>query len=62
MSPAWLYYNGAQAGLDRQVIATWPIGQVLDQIACYQIAKCGAKEVTKPKGGLGDQMRHYYGR
>lgn len=44
MSPAWIYYQGAKAGLTRREAETLPLGRVLDQIACYQIAECGAKE------------------
>ena len=44
MSSAWLYFNGAKAGLTRFEVENLPIGRVLDQIACWQIAECGAKE------------------
>jgi len=34
-----------------------PVGQVLDQIACWQIAECGEKEKKKkPAGSLMQQM------
>lgn len=38
------------------------MGWVLDQIACYQIAKGLAKERKRPGGSLADQMKFYYGR
>jgi hypothetical protein len=40
-----------------------PIGRVLDQIACYQIAECGAKEAKAARfgGDLFEQMRHMGG-
>lgn len=37
------------------------MGLVLDQIACYQIAKCGAQERTAAKGSLMSQMERYFG-
>ena len=36
-----------------------PIGRVFDQIACYQIARCGAKERTAARGSLMSQMAAY---
>ena len=56
MSSVWLYYNGAKAGLTRWEVRNIPIGMVLDQIACYQIAECGAIEVNHPAGSLFEQM------
>lgn len=47
MSSAWLYYNGAKAGLTHFEVRNLPIGRVLDQIACWQITECGAKDATK---------------
>lgn len=55
MSSAWLYFNGAKAGLTRFEVENLPIGRVLDQIACWQIAECGAKEARG--GDLFEQMR-----
>lgn len=55
MSSAWLYFNGAKAGLTRFEVENLPIGRVLDQIACWQIAECGAKEAGD--GDLFEQMR-----
>lgn len=55
MSTAWLYFNGAKAGLTRFEVENLPIGRVLDQIACWQIAECGAKEAGG--GDLFEQMR-----
>lgn len=55
MSSAWLYFNGAKAGLTRFEVENLPIGRVLDQIACWQIAECGAKEARS--GDLFEQMR-----
>lgn len=57
----WLYYNGARAGLSRFEVENLPLGRVLDQIACWQIAECGAQERVRPAGSLADQMRQYYG-
>lgn len=54
MSPAWVYYNGAKAGLTRFEVRNLPMGRVFDQIACWQIAECGAKE--KNGGDLFAQM------
>lgn len=54
MSSAWLYYNGAKAGLTRFEVLNLPIGQVFDQIACWQIAECGAKQADNRS--LFDQM------
>lgn len=53
MSPAWLYYQGSRAGLTRREVETLPLGRVLDQIACYQIAECGATERrgSRQRGG-----------
>ena len=54
---AWIYYMGMQAGLTFQEIQALPIGAVNDQIACYQISKCGAKEKKKTGGSLFEQMK-----
>lgn len=62
MSPAWLYYNGAKAGLSRFEVDHFPAGSVFDQIACWQIAECGAKEKKRISGSLAAQMKRYYGR
>lgn len=62
MSTAWLYYHGAQAGLDMRTIYCWPMGFVLDVIACWQIEQLGQKEKKRVGGSLADQMAHYYGR
>lgn len=43
-------------------VAHYPIGFVMDQIACYQIARCGAKEKRRASGSLSEQMAYYYGR
>ena len=56
MSPAWVYYNGAKAGLTRFEVRNLPIGRVFDQIACWQIAECGAKEKRRSSGSLMEQM------
>lgn len=58
-----MYYQGAKAGLTRWEVDHLPLGRVLDQIACYQIAECGAKEkVRSVKGGdLFEQMRQLGG-
>lgn len=37
------------------------MGLVFDQIACYQIARCGVKELTAARGSLMSQMAQYYG-
>lgn len=55
MSPAWVYYQGARAGLTRRETETLPLGRVLDQIACYQIAECGAKEKRGRAGRPGGE-------
>lgn len=57
-----MYYNGAKAGLTRFEVDNLPIGLVFDQIACWQIAVCGARERKRAKGSLFDQMTRYYGR
>lgn len=62
MSTAWLYYHGVQAGLDMDTIYKWPMGFVLDVIACWQIERLGYKERALVGGSLADQMAHYYGR
>lgn len=62
MSSAWLYYNGARAGLARFEVENLPIGQVFDQIACWQISACGVKEKRVASGSLMDQMKQFYGR
>lgn len=56
MSPAWVYYDGAKAGLTRFEVRNLPVGLVLDQIACWQIAECGAKEHRRLSGDLFEQM------
>ena len=62
VSAAWLYYQGAKSGLTRWEVNHLPIGRVLDQIACYQIAECGAKEKKQSTGGdLFEQMRQLGG-
>lgn len=38
------------------------MGRVFDQIACWQIAECGAKEKVRRGGSLFDQMSRYSGR
>lgn len=38
------------------------MGLVFDQIACYQIVKCGAEERTAVRGSLMRQMAGYYGK
>ena len=53
---AWLYYNGARAGLTRFEVENLPIGRVFDQIACWQIAECGAVERHRARGSLMEQM------
>lgn len=62
MSSAWLYYDGAQAGLTRFEVRNLPIGRVFDQIACWQIAECGAKELRRASGSLFEQMSRFKGR
>lgn len=57
MSTAWLYYNGAKAGLTRFEVENLPMGRVFDQIACWQIAECGAKEKFVSNDSLFDQMK-----
>lgn len=59
MSSAWLYYNGAKAGLTRSEVRNLPLGRVFDQIACWRIAECGYKEKTKLGGSLMEQMETY---
>lgn len=44
MSLAWLTYNGHRAGLMRWEALHLPVGQVLDQIACWQISTGLAEE------------------
>ena len=56
MSPAWVYYNGAKAGLTRFEVDHLPMGKVFDQIACWQISACGAKERKRFTGDLFEQM------
>lgn len=36
------------------------MGAVFDQIACYQIAKCGAEERKAARGSLMSQMAQYF--
>ena len=43
-------------------IYKWPMGFVLDVIACWQIERLGYKERALVGGSLADQMAHYYGR
>lgn len=56
------WISGAQAGLTRFEVDHLPLGLVFDQIACYQIARCGAKERTAARGSLMSQMTQYFGR
>lgn len=42
--------------MSRFAVANLPIGQVFDQIACWQIAECGAKEKRRSSGSLMEQM------
>ena len=49
-------YNGARAGLTRFEVENLPIGRVFDQIACWQIAECGAVERHRARGSLMEQM------
>lgn len=53
-----MYYQGARAGLTRWEVSNLPLGRVLDQIACYQIAECGMKEKKQKQtgGSLFEQM------
>ena len=44
MSPAWTYYQAAQAGLSRREAAYLPIGAVQDQISVMLVAQGLAKE------------------
>lgn len=55
-SSAWIYFNGAKAGLTRPEVRNLPLGQVLDQIACCNIAEHGAKERRTVSGSLFEQM------
>lgn len=57
---AWIFYMGHLAGLSRLEVSYLPIGEVMDQIACYQIFH-GAKEKKRYKGDLFDQMQHLGG-
>lgn len=45
-----------------RTIYSWPMGFVLDVIACWQIERLGHKEKKRAGGSLADQMAHYYGR
>ena len=47
---------GHLAGLTRNEVSYLPIGEVFDQIACYQIMH-GAKEKKRLKGDLFEQMQ-----
>ena len=47
---------GSLAGLTRIEVKYLPIGEVLDQIACYQIFH-GAKQKKRLKGTLFEQMQ-----
>ena len=58
----WLYYLGNRAGLTRFEVRHFPLGTVFDQIACWQISACGAKEKAEASGTLMEQMRRYYHR
>lgn len=62
MSTAWLYYHGAQAGLNMDIIVRYPMGFLLDMIACWQIEHLGYKERFRAGGSLSEQMAQYYGR
>lgn len=44
MTLAWLSYNGTRAGLTYWETRHLPVGLVLDQIACWQIANGLADE------------------
>lgn len=46
MPLAWLSYNGTRAGLTYWETRHLPVGQVLDQIACWQIANGLAEEAA----------------
>ena len=48
--------------MTRFEVENLPLGQVFDQIACWQIAMCGAKEKRRASGSLMEQMNQYYGR
>lgn len=48
---------GHLAGLSRAEVSHLPLGEVMDQIACYQIMH-GAKERKRPQGSLFEQMQH----
>jgi hypothetical protein len=54
-----MYFQGFKAGLTRWEVDHLPLGRVLDQIACYQIAECGAKEKSRRarSGDLFEQMK-----
>lgn len=45
-----------------RTIYCWPMGFVLDVIACWQIERMGHKEKKRAGGSLAEQMAHYYGR
>lgn len=51
---------GHLAGLTRNEVSHLPIGEVFDQIACYQIMH-GAKERKVLKGDLFEQMQQLGG-
>lgn len=47
--------------MTRREIEDLPLGTVFDQIACFQIAECGAREKKVNGGSLMEQMRRNYG-
>ncbi len=47
--------------MTRDEIENLPLGMVFDQIACYQIAECGAREKKATGGSLMEQMQRAYG-
>lgn len=49
MNSAWLCYMGHLAGLSRWETMNLPMGQLNDQIACYQIMHGMAKELKAGK-------------
>lgn len=45
-----------------ETITRYPIGFLLDVIACWQIERLGYKEKFRASGSLAEQMAQYYGR
>ena len=43
-------------------IVRYPMGFLLDMIACWQIERLGHKERFRAGGSLSEQMAQYYGR